>query len=74
MELEKEIRGIEEAIVGERTSLSRIEASVANGEIDNPTYLELSKDHSARIAALERHLAKRRADSERVDDPPPPPE
>jgi hypothetical protein len=74
VQLDKEIRGVEEAIVAERTSLSRIDSAVANGEIDSPTYAELSSDHSARIAALERHLAKKRGERERGEEPPPPPD
>ena len=73
-QLEREMRGIDEAIVGERASISRIEVALANGEIDNPTYVALSRDHSSRIAVLERHLARKRLERESGEEPPPPPD
>jgi hypothetical protein len=74
VKIQREIRGVEEAIGKERASLSRVEGSLANGDIDNPTYVSLSQDHSERIAALERHLAKKRLEREAGERAPPPPD
>ena len=74
VEIQREIRGVEEAIGEERASRSRVEGSLANGDIDNPTYVSLSQDHSERFAALERHLAKKRLEREAGEKAPPPPD
>lgn len=71
VKLEKEIRGIEQAIGGEREALSRVEIAAANGDIDDPTYDALSRDYASRIALLERHLARRRVERDGGDPPPP---